>query len=1179
MTTYELYINDILCDLSSDEVVTLLYQSPIFSSLDSIQSNRSYNIGLPPTPTNMQAIGQAARADVDADAPYVRLPAALYQDGVPLFTQGFAVVTDIADTINVTLTWGNADNFQPLFDSNLRDLGPQLEEAGDGHIEWNENTTILEKSTPPSGALPIYPDVAFWGIDFGMGLSNPKYLHPAIDVWRILNAIQQAHGITIEDYQRLYGSLELSPIVPLMSKNGDSKVNYAFKSNSGLNIGYGYLVVLDGKDQANIISEDKLLLKTQDINQIRVLIQGDDGGIFSVKCKDTQLTGTSTNTLTLSINGYPGDGSVTELYNASANFTATNPVAYFSPIDKTFEVANFEFLRIQLITKNSLYGDPEKLNGFIEVWGDYPNLEVIFPSVFPIAANLPDISQGDFILALMSMNGLFAYADKNSPNTIKLISIDDIIANVQNNDIIDWSDRVILNDIHRVDMPDASVFTIDDLAQSNILDYDNDDDVKTDTHGTITIRNENIEKEAELVSLPFSASENITTSGVNCALIPIYEDDGKGGANYSECSPRILAWKDDQTYNSSAICTGRFDTWMKFGGEKGIVKARYASYQKVVDRLRLITVRAKLTALDLYNIDYTKPVYIAQFGQIFAIYSVETSEYGICDCQLLKLKVDGVVPVHYYLYLDGQNADQSKTDITSAGTPITYSVQSNGTPYVVSKDNRLTVTLQTAEDGTILLTINVPQNTSDADIDYDPVILGVSEAYWVSRKVSISQLRAGYGVNLLKDSESITFDPEGGVWGRYNSVATETFEGYKCAVVRDPVLRVLNGAFCLLGKYDDNHITEGSYYTASAYVWANEPVGIRIGLENSEGFVFIIDSTMTGKWIRLSSYQKAVKYNPAFVLYANPTTSTTVVAFRMAQLERGDKLTEWKESIADKYYLSLDGIHGDVTLQARDVVEQLRVAYNTNGTLQLSNSGDVIGATEVDGAYINIYTRENTSPEQRTGTVTLTLQEAPSIVRKIVVIQSGVTTYTPSVTFSQALPWNSESALLSMTNNGDVDLQVISIPDWFLYTAVPHDLAQGEDFAFGISQNTTGELRSGTVGMRYQDATGQYVDYTVQVQQAAAERMVIIDVHSCGVYAGDSMGVSFELGPAAIYASGTFTVGDDLTIRVSFKDLSSMLNEDLENYAGERLYIESMENGEYWEGAVPDSGNIEAELV
>lgn len=166
-------------------------------------------------------------------------------------------------------------------------------------------------------------------------------------------------------------------------------------------------------------------------------------------------------------------------------------------------------------------------------------------------------------------------------------------------------------------------------------------------------------------------------------------------------------------------------------------------------------------------------------------------------------------------------------------------------------------------------------------------------------KEELDNLQIG-GVNLLNDSESITFDTEGGVWGKFHSVSTEMFEGYKCAVVRNPELMVLNGAFCILGKNDDNHITEGSSYMASAYVWANEPVGIRIGLENSEGFVFIIDSTMIGKWIRLSSYQKAVKDNPSFVLYANPTTSTTVVAFRMAQLEDGNKVTAWSPSIADQ---------------------------------------------------------------------------------------------------------------------------------------------------------------------------------------------------------------------------------------------------------------------------------------
>ena len=340
----------------------------------------------------------------------------------------------------------------------------------------------------------------------------------------------------------------------------------------------------------------------------------------------------------------------------------------------------------------------------------------------------------------MSMNGLFAYADKDSPNTIKLISIDDIIANVQKNDIIDWSDRVILNDFHRVDMPDASIFTIDDLAQSNILDYDNDDDVKTDTYGTITIRNENIEKETELVSLPFSASENATTNEVNCALVPIYEDhstEDKENITYSECSPRILSGRG-AFMSGIARCIGVFDPWMKFGGEEGIVKTRYASYQKVVDRLRIITIRAKLTALDLYNLDYTKPVYIAQFGQIFAIYSVETGENDICDCQLLKLKVDGVVAATYYLRLDGKNEDSQWVAEADGINGTAYAITSNGTPYIVDYDSRLYVNLY-EEDGDLYLSISAPENTGTEKINYNPVILGIQENDAVRRQVAVSQ--------------------------------------------------------------------------------------------------------------------------------------------------------------------------------------------------------------------------------------------------------------------------------------------------------------------------------------------------------------------------------------------------------------------------------------------------------
>ena len=455
MTTYELYINDILCDLSSDEVVTLLYQSPIFSSLDSIQSNRSYNVALPPTPTNMQAIGQAARPDVDADAPYVRLPAALYQDGVPLFTQGFAVVTDIADTINVTLTWGNVDNFQPLFDNGLRDLGPQLEELEAERIDWNENTTILEGNTTNE-----YPGVAFWGVNFGMGLSNPKYLHPSVQVKTILSAIEKYNGITIDGKERLAYSKNLGPIIPLVSKNGDEISNEAealrFTANStnfknqiyGVlgrgniikdphEIAYGSCTTKFNKTDLSVHITIKPSNGTGaygyfthrppewgDPKEMHIMLTELDGNSEIVK---STILGTSYN---VELVGSTGDGVNVYRFN-------------FVPLDITYPlIENTEILLHYEDPAGEIYiSNPYSTPLTVNIWANWT--DCAFPTRFPVAPNLPDISQGDFILALMSMNGLFAYADKDSPNTIKLISIDDIIANVQKNDIIDWSDRVI----------------------------------------------------------------------------------------------------------------------------------------------------------------------------------------------------------------------------------------------------------------------------------------------------------------------------------------------------------------------------------------------------------------------------------------------------------------------------------------------------------------------------------------------------------------------------------------------------------------------------------------------------------------------------------------------------------------------------------------------------------------
>lgn len=224
--TKELYINGQLCDL--EDTPSLIFQSPVFNDLDVIQSNRSAEINLPLTPRNRKAFGLIDRIDIlDDSAAYGKHSAAYYLGGFPVFTRGYAMVTDVTDTINITLVWGNIDNFQPLFDASLRDLREQIiEVAGADYVEWNKE---VPWALPSDTAL-----AGFIQIDFGAG-RNINYSHPSVQVSAILDAIQKYHGITIENITRLSQTSDKHPmIVPLVSKNSgpDSWYSDRFEASS-----------------------------------------------------------------------------------------------------------------------------------------------------------------------------------------------------------------------------------------------------------------------------------------------------------------------------------------------------------------------------------------------------------------------------------------------------------------------------------------------------------------------------------------------------------------------------------------------------------------------------------------------------------------------------------------------------------------------------------------------------------------------------------------------------------------------------------------------------------------------------------------------------------------------------------------------------------------------------------
>lgn len=203
----------------------------------------------------------------------------------------------------------------------------------------------------------------------------------------------------------------------------------------------------NGHDQAGIcwVPTGTMGFKNNGATAIKISISSSDADKFYVKFNWPSYGEEKDGTATMSIYGVRYTGERDVLYKETSPYNTKNGKVWFSALVLNINGAS-QYTGFNVNFESTDVLPDEYPCGRRLVFGDFDNFEISYPNAFYVAPNLPDISQGDFILALMSMNGLFAYADKNSPNTIKLISIDDIIANVQNNDIIDWSDRVILND-------------------------------------------------------------------------------------------------------------------------------------------------------------------------------------------------------------------------------------------------------------------------------------------------------------------------------------------------------------------------------------------------------------------------------------------------------------------------------------------------------------------------------------------------------------------------------------------------------------------------------------------------------------------------------------------------------------------------------------------------------------
>lgn len=1168
MTYYELYINDILCDLSSDNYISLVYQSPIFSGLDIIQFNRSYNIDLPLTPKNRKAIGYAERTDIYTDAPYVKLPARLYQEGVPLFTSGYAVITEISDVISVVLTWGNVDNFQPLFDANLRDLAQTLYSMNIGSIPWNSASALLEYGYER-------PQMGFFGIDFGQGIANPEYMHPSIEVQDVLTAIERYNGITIDGKERLYGGLTHPLLLPLVSKNGDDisgAVDY-FKASRIVSDGRGNRTSFESNLNNYIVHDPKNIYMPYDPSNPSMngtaefqtlgashmflsINPNTTGDTFNVTCRVSGASWRLKEQIHVIVKG--GGKDILKISSAPITITSgmTSAVYTFYTKDfpKEYEINTDSISNISIQLKDfyNVQSDGAHdiiLNWSVKLWGD---IEMIFPSEYPIGVNLPDISQGDFLSALMSMAGLFAYPDKDAPDTIKLISVDDIYAKLTNGGTIDWSRKVILNDRHDVSRPESSIFSLDDLAQKNTLDYDNDDDVITDTAGGIRIENVNIDKENELVELPFSASENAplaSDANALCARIPMYttSDDGKT-VDYNEPSARILQAIIDDT-STGLYWFGYFGENMRFGGENGIVAKKYNGYQKAVDKLRLITVKAKLTAIDLHNLDYTKPIYIGQFGQTYGLYSVETGENGICECQLIQLQaIKEVVIPDYYLTINGSASDISRA-VGSNKTVTVFTYQTNGSLQISSQSGMF----ENIAFAHGILSIGVKENTTTSSRSGN-LIASLKEAPAIIRTITVQQAPAEpepAASRPLKLHLMVT-DNEGAPLAADEVTASEPAPGRNLHVVlsiedadgnplaadkvtvttKNAAGQTVTREYTNTSAVDDTIAdipTSGSSVTVTASKsgyndgWIQGSIPSGSSDYTYTGVVPLRSSRMISAEVRVQDAGgSAVVAEEIACTYLQSSGKTnTMLATNSSILDdRGHSdcsvkaFTSRITVTAADYNTAVEEVPVEAGSEAVTIRKTVTL-YPGSRSLHLDFAvRNEQGAAVEDAVVVIQYVKPDGSDEnlQFTGGVHETFDNATTqgftllimaqaegsrVHMQQIAVPAGKEAYTydtdvvlyydysPGITLDPPSPWTYAAHLGTLRNTGNVDLELLSAPEWCTITGdIPGTVAVGEGRAFAVSKNETGDLRKGTISMQWHNIeASETTAYDVEVSQ------------------------------------------------------------------------------------------------
>ncbi len=609
--TEQIYINGVRMDVPKDNNLSLIFQSPYFTDLDSIVSNRTTAVDLPSTPNNLQAIEQANLETSETAFAYNKHRVVYVRDGLQVFS-GLATLQSITPTtLRFSFVWGNVSVFQKLLETNLRDL-----QTGEDYVGYNDAAAAAGDFHYPPGWNSRY--------NWGTGAAS---VQPIMPVGAIISRLQTQFGVQI--VMRGMKQAETVPFkdygIPLIYRNADDES----RRRQGVEMGgTGTVDVLglvegaipytmtymQGATQNLNGMAHGALIDVGEIDRIRICVPAGfqtwnnrTGATGGLRIVSTDETGVYFGRLlrTVKMAHTFDQGRVVHTVEADEDFEVnTRGISYIALLicsqhGSAASQAHPPVTPCGVLTpKRILVYDPSRET---LTYGD--------GAIFPLYRNLPDWTVSDFLKNLMKIEGLFAYS--TDEKTIVFVTIGDLYA--ARGQALDWTDRIV----SAGGAPTETTVVYGNFARRNWFKWAEDETVKGNHDGYIDIDNENLDREIDLVTVDFAPTEG--------DRIPVWSYT-EGASEWQEVEPRILK----QQEGGPKLSFDGLD-WPT------LIDTKYRSYRNMIARIRSVKVSVALDTWELTRFDATIPVYVRQWGHYYAVMKLTAKGNGLADAELLQM--------------------------------------------------------------------------------------------------------------------------------------------------------------------------------------------------------------------------------------------------------------------------------------------------------------------------------------------------------------------------------------------------------------------------------------------------------------------------------------------------------------------------------------------------------------